>query len=324
MTLEFRVEPGEDGLCLGPFLRRRGVSLALVRSLKGVEGGLLVDGAPAHTNRKLAAGQLAGLGLPAETGCSAAPQNIPLELLYHSRDALVVNKPAGMVTHPGPSHRAGSLANAFCGMMQRQGLPAVFRPVGRLDADTSGLALMAMNAASAPLLARSLQKSYLALAGGRLPAGEGIIDAPLAPAPGSSVRQQVHPAGRPSTTRYRVLGSAGGGSLVLVRPQTGRTHQIRAHFAHLGFPLLGDALYGGERTLMRRHALHCAGIRFAELAGNQPGLWRPLPNDMLAALHSLGLDPRLAAPDFAAKAAPDTGVQRAPGAGGWLAKAPRG
>lgn len=290
VDIGFTVDAQEDGMRLGPFLRGRAMSLSVVRGLKYREDGLLVNGQRARTSLPLAAGDAVLLRLPEDEGLSARPEVFSLGIVYQSRDALVVEKPAGMATHPDPSHHSHTLANAMSGLYQGQGLCRAFRPVGRLDTDTSGLALCAQNAAAAHLLGQSAQKLYLALAQGTLAQEEGLIDAPLGPMPGSGVRQWVCADGRPSQTHYRVLAACPQASLVAVAPKTGRTHQIRAHLAHLGHPLLGDALYGGGTGFLHRHALHCAGMRFKELDGNRPALHSPLPPDMCAAARLLRLD----------------------------------
>ncbi len=289
MTIDFTVQPPEDGQRLSVFLRVRGVSLSVVRSLKYLPGGLCVNGAPARTSHTLCTGDAVALLLEEEEGYSALPQAVPLSFVYQSRDALVVDKPAGMATHPGPSHHGGTLANAVCGYHAGRGRAGIFRPVGRLDTGTSGLALCAGHAASAHLLAGTAEKMYLALVRGKLPTTAGLINAPLGPKPGSATRQWVSEAGRPSVTEYHVLAVGGTASLVAALPKTGRTHQIRAHFAHLGHPLFGDALYGGPMELLPRHALHCAALRFCELCGNRPVLWCPPPPDMRAAMAHFGL-----------------------------------
>ena len=285
---EFFVQKGEEGK-LGVFLRRRGISLSVVRSLKYIEGGILLNGCEAYTNQLLECGDVVSLQMQEEPGFSARPESIPLQLVYCSADSLVVNKPAGMAVHPGPSHHRGTLANAVCGMLAARGDAGVFRPVGRLDVGTSGLVLCAGNAASAALLGQSLEKVYVPVIQGRPAKMMGVIDAPLAPKTGSAVVQQVAARGRTSRTAYRVLSATASHALVAVRTFTGRTHQIRAHFAHIGHSLLGDAMYGGDTARIKRQALHCAALRFCEISGNRPGLCCPMPNDMLAIAHLTGL-----------------------------------
>lgn len=288
-AIEFEVLEIDAGLRLASFLQKCGVSLSVIRGLKYLEDGLLVNGQRAQTNRCLLPGDRVSLLQQPEPTFSARPEDVPLALVYQSMEALVVNKPAGMATHPDPSHHTATLANAVCGLYRRQSYGGTFRPIGRLDTDTSGLVLCAGGAASAHLLATTVKKLYLALVRGALPLKKGVIDAPLCAQPGSTTRQQVDAAGRPSRTEYHVLSSGREASLVAVLPKTGRTHQIRAHFAHLGHPLLGDELYKGPKAFLRRHALHCAGLRFLELSGNCPVLYVPPPADMQAAMWHLGL-----------------------------------
>ncbi|MGD9560423.1 MAG: RluA family pseudouridine synthase [Oscillospiraceae bacterium] len=298
MQLEFTVENHEAGIKLAAFLRRRRLSLGLVRSLKRQPMGLCVNGNRAKTtNQCLAAGDAVLLTLPLDTGLSAMPQNGPVHILYKSQHALVVDKPPGMPMHPSPSHHAGTLANFYSGLMQRTQGAGLFRPVGRLDTDTSGLVLCAGHVAAVPLLAASLQKTYLALVHGALVPEKGSFTGPLAAAPGSATRQQVHPAGRPSHTDYRVLAVGQGATLVAVFPRTGRTHQVRAHFAHAGHPLLGDALYGGPRDKMGRHALHCARLVFTELDGQRRAISLAAPEDMRYAAAACGIELSAAHPE---------------------------
>lgn len=259
----FEVLPAEAPVRLGVFLRRRGASMHLVRSQKHVEKGILVNGEAAHTNRVLQTADVVVLTL-VEEEASVPPQAMELDIVHEDEHAMVVNKPARLVMHPTRSHVDGTLANGFSHLMHQRGTPLPFRPVGRLDADTSGLVLLAMNAYAAPLLGKSMQKEYVALATGAMPLGRGCIDAPLGPRPDSLIAQQVTQEGRRAVTEYEVLSAGREASLVRVWPKTGRTHQIRAHFAHVGHALLGDGLYGGDCSLMGRHALHCAGVCFEQ------------------------------------------------------------
>lgn len=289
VAVHFPVAAQDAGSRVGAFLRRQGVSLSLIRSLKYREDGILCNGYRVRTSWLLEQGDTVSLLLRESLPPSAAPQDLPLDIRYQSPHALVLNKPPGQMMHPVHGRRSDTLANAFCGLMARQGLSVPFRPIGRLDTDTSGLVLCALNGYAAPLLAQGARKAYLALVEGQLPNAAGWIEQPLAPQPGSAVRQQVAPGGRFSCTLYRVMASEKRASLVVVWPQTGRTHQIRAHFSHLGHPLLGDMLYGGGTTLLPRQALHCAALAFQEPQGNAQALEVPLPPDMESAAEHLGL-----------------------------------
>ena len=289
MTVTYQVPPREDGIRLASFLRRQGVSVSFIRRVKYHEQGLLHNGVRARTNTIVRAGDIVEVTLPPEKSMVVPPQEIPLQIVYESAHALVVEKPAGLVMHPTLSHHEGTMANAFSHLMKQRGEQAAFRPLGRLDADTSGLVLLAKNAYAAPLLQRSAQKFYLALAEGWLPMGAGSVNAPLGPEPGSVIRQCVTAQGRGSVTEYSVFASNAKASLARVMPQTGRTHQIRVHFAHMGHPLLGDKLYGGNAEYIRRHALHCMCLDFLDPAEGGVSLHSKVPPDIQSAAEAVGL-----------------------------------
>lgn len=289
MKLSFTVNEQGAGSKLGLFLRRQGISTGLLRSIKYIPNGICVNSVSAKTNQILLQGDVVEIQSPNQAGPSVLPQDMPINVVYESQHALVIDKPAGLVVHPTRSHKQDTLANAYCFWMQQRGKVGVFRPVGRLDADTSGLLLAAQNPFAADGMAKSLKKVYLALLAGSLEQKNGCINAPLGPANDSVIRQCVTADGKQSVTEYSVLQSSAAATLVAVRPLTGRTHQIRAHFAHIGFPLLGDGLYGGNTDLLERHALHCAGIYFAEPPQIPCVLMAELPDDMQNACKNLGL-----------------------------------
>lgn len=289
MQLEFTVPTPCDGWPLRGFLRSVGVSAALQRAVKSATG-FWVGGAPVRTCDAVHAGQTVTFQLPPEPPTTVQPQALPCQVCYESPHALVLDKPAGMAVHPTLGYRQGTLANAYMGLLQARGESGVFRPVNRLDVNTSGLVLCAKNAYAAPLLAAGATKTYWAVAQGEMPLGPGQVDAPIARAPGSIILRCVAPGGQPSCTAYRVCAAAGGVSLVQVTPLTGRTHQIRVHFSHMGYPLAGDELYGGSRGAIGRHALHCAQLTFAPPQGGAPvTVYSPLPPDMAALCRRAGL-----------------------------------
>lgn len=298
MTLEWEVQPGEEKMLLRDFLRRRGVSSTLARAVKR-EDGFFCDGAPIHTDARLCAGQHILFALPPEPETDVLPQRLPLEIVYEDAHAMVLNKPAGQTVHPTRGYADGTLANAFCGVMAARGADTVFRPVNRLDKGTSGLVLCAMNAYAAPLLAASAQKVYYAVAEGMLESDSGAIDAPIALAHGSLIQRCVcgqdrqdaqDGQGRPSRTEYTVLARGGGHTLLRVVPVTGRTHQIRVHFASIGHPLAGDDLYGGSTAQLARPALHCGELSFLPPEGGARRTFRAaLPADLQALLAVCGI-----------------------------------
>ncbi len=256
--------------------------MSLVRRLKYEPNGLQVNGEAAKTNRILQKGQQVCVQLPMDD-CAVDAQEIPLSIVYEDEHVMVLDKPAGLVMHPTRSHKEGTLANGFAHLMQQRGKSQAFRPIGRLDADTSGLVLCAMNRYAAPPLAKSLKKMYVCLVEGAL-YEDGCVTAPLSNREDSVVIQCVSEFGKESITEYTALATTGEISLLAVRPKTGRTHQIRVHMAHLGHPLLGDGLYGGKQIQMQRHALHCAEISFCMFCDEQKQFVSPLAHDMMRIL----------------------------------------
>lgn len=262
MKLYFKVPPEADGMLLRGFLRRCSVSTDLSRAVKFRGSGFFADGAPVLANRRVEAGQVISFELPPE-GEGVAPQDdIPVDVVYEDAFALVVEKPPHLAVHPTLNYPLDTLANGYAAWALRQGRSPVFRPVNRIDKDTSGLVLAARNTYAAPLLAENVQKLYYAIVEGELPLGPGVIDAPIGRRGDSIIGRCVTPEGKPSRTEYTILKVQNGLSLAACVPVTGRTHQIRVHFASIGHPLAGDDLYGGRRDRIGRQALHCAKQTF--------------------------------------------------------------
>lgn len=265
MWLRFEVTGAWNGARASAFLRGQGMSAALLRRIKTEGPGILLDGVPIYAGHTVAAGQTVSVLLPDEQDTSVSPQPIPLRIAYENDQLALIDKPAGMTVHPTLGYADGTLANAWMGRLAQRGEKGVFRPVNRLDKDTSGLVVCAKNAFSAALLAGEVEKRYLAIVCGELPPGSGEIDAPIARCEDSIIRRRVHPSGQPSCTRYTVLAAGGGYSAVRLHLLTGRTHQIRLHMAHIGHPLAGDWLYGyGPTDTIHRHALHCFAVHLPE------------------------------------------------------------
>ncbi len=258
MKLYFPVPPQADGVLLRNFLRRCAVSTELARAVKFHGSGFFVDGRPILANRRLTAGQMLSFELPAD-GEGVAPQpEIPVQVVHEDAFALLLEKPPRLAVHPTLNYPLDTLANGYAAWAAAQGRSTVFRPVNRIDKDTSGLVLAARNSYAAPLLAQGVEKLYYAIVEGELPLGPGVIDAPIGRQGDSIIGRCVTPEGKPSRTEYTILKAKNGLSLAACVPVTGRTHQIRVHFASLGHPLAGDDLYGGHRERVGRQALHCA------------------------------------------------------------------
>lgn len=261
-VLRYIVPPEADGQRLGIFLRTQGVTAALIKSVKYNGDGFFADGAPLHTDQPVHPGQQITFALPPEPPTSVTPQPVPFAIAYEDEFAAVLEKPGryrctSHVELPG-RHPGQRLAVPFTAARQDRRVP----PVNRIDKNTSGLVLCAQNSFAAPLLADSAQKCYLAIVQGILPLGPGQVEAPIARRGDSIIGRCVREDGKYSLTRYNVLGVGTGHSLVACTPCTGRTHQIRVHMAYIGHPLAGDTLYGGSDSILSRHALHCAVLRF--------------------------------------------------------------
>ena len=289
-TLTYHVPPGQDGRRLGVFLRGCGVTAGCIKAVKYQGGGFFADGVPLHTDQPVHTGQCISFALPPENATSVEPQPVEFGIAYEDDFAVVLDKPPHLAVHPTLNHPDHTLANGWLYELQKRGQSGVFRPVNRIDKNTSGLVLCAKNAFAAPLLAGSAHKCYLAVVQGALQPAKGIIDAPIARRGDSIIGRCVREDGKPSRTQYTVLACGGNHSLVACTPLTGRTHQIRVHMAHLGHPLAGDTLYGGSDLQIARHALHCAVVSFQHpIQGEEHIVFSPLPQDLLALCEANGL-----------------------------------
>ncbi|QDR79963.1 RluA family pseudouridine synthase [Sporomusa termitida] len=223
-------------------------------------------------------------------GVQPEPGNI--EILYEDDYMLVLNKPPHQLVHPAGRTTSGTLANYLAYHLAGRGIVSTIRPVHRLDRDTSGCVICAKDARSQFLLeqqlqARVLKRSYWALITGRVEPPAGIINAPLGPHPSLANRRAVSQTGEPAVTHYRTIRCFTGTALLALMLDTGRTHQIRVHMAHLGHPVIGDRMYGARSPVMPRQALHAASVTFERLGDNQQiTVNAPLPADFTHALQA--------------------------------------
>lgn len=274
------VVPGEArGERLDHFLSTQleGVSRSRLQALIA-EGRIQVDGRPAKSSLKLRGGETVDVSIPPPEGMSLAPEAIPLEVFYEDSDLLVVSKPQGMATHPAPGTLSGTLVNALLAHCKDlSGIGGVTRPgiVHRLDKDTSGLLVVAKNdlahqGLSAQIAAKTATRQYLAVIMGTLSTPEGTISAPIARHPHQRIKMAVVEGGRHAVTHWRVLDEfrAPGrppASLVELTLETGRTHQIRVHLAHLNRPIVGDPVYAPPNPFpvkLTGQALHAFRLSF--------------------------------------------------------------
>ena len=234
------------------------MSTGLMNKLKWGDG-IRVNGIPQHTDFEVKPGDMVTVRLdeppieyPAEQG--------NLTVLYEDDHILLVDKPAGMLIHPSRSQNTGTLANLVAGYYEKTGQKCAFHPMTRLDRDTFGVVLLAKHSHAHSLLqAGSLQKTYHALTLGGPKEDSGIIDAPIARRPLPSLLRYVNQEGKPSMTQYRVLERQEKLCKLELRPITGRTHQLRVHCAHMGFPILGDPQYGTEEAIVLSEKLGLTG-----------------------------------------------------------------
>ena len=287
--LELVVTPELAGVKVDTLLKRHlHLSGTVVRRVKWLEDGILVDGLRVNTRFCPAAGQVLSVRLSdpvRNSGIVPAPG--PLDIVHEDDDLIVLNKAAGVPVHPGPGHFSDTLGNFLVDYYEKTGQEADFHPVHRLDRGTSGLLVAAKHPHAQEVLKNQLhtedfRRVYLAVCEGVPAPPSGVIDAPLGPRPGSLMEQMVRPDGRPARTKYGVLRRWGGRALVSLELETGRTHQIRVHMAHIGHPLTGDFLYGTEdRALICRPALHSGYLSFRHpLSGETMQFSVPLPEDM--------------------------------------------
>ncbi len=292
-----------DGERLDRALAQLFPELSRTRAQAAIKAGVVrVDGKPVRASHLLEAGQrievdagaLTAAGVAGEaSGQTPLAETIPLRVVYEDEHLLVVDKPAGLVVHPAPGHATGTLVNALLAHVPKLTAGSdASRPgiVHRLDKDTSGLIVIAKDAPTHTALAQQMKehstvKRYLALVEGRMPAPEGVIDAPIGRDPRHRQRMALVSevnGGREARTRFKVLREIRGRSLVELQLETGRTHQIRVHLASVGHPVVGDSLYGrAQLPLPPRQFLHATRLEFVHPT---TGEWlifdAPLPPDL--------------------------------------------
>lgn len=268
--IEFTVPPEYDGKKAVTFLRSRcGVSSRLVGKLKKVEDGITVNGIRIRTIDKLHAGDTIAICIHDE-GNAPEPLEAPLDILYEDSDVLVINKTPFMAMHPTHNHQGDTLANAVSAYLQSKGNADAFRAVGRLDKGTSGTVVCALNRFAAFKLNTKVRKEYVALVEGELH-GEGTIDVPIyRPDPMKTLRACSYELGNePAVTHWKVEKNYEGATLIRLKLETGRTHQIRVHMAFSGHPLAGDNMYGSFMTETGHQLLHCEKCTFVHPVTNE-------------------------------------------------------
>lgn len=301
-TIELFAPPDSAGERLDRFVARSVADLSRSFAQQLIaEGRVTVDGRMARSSLSLRGGERVLVAVPPPQPTTLVPEDIPLQIVYEDADVVVVDKPAGMVVHPAPGHAGGTLANALLARYPDMQVNGGVRPgiVHRIDQDTSGLLVVARHDRAMQILteqqrARTMLKVYLAVVEGRFREPTGTIDAPIGRHPADRLRMTVTTGatGREARTHYTVREELGNYTLLEVRLETGRTHQIRVHMLHRSKPILGDPMYGGRRPRptfgLTRQFLHAHRLGFHHPGD---GSWReftsPLPDDLQAALERL-------------------------------------
>ncbi|MBL7064493.1 MAG: RluA family pseudouridine synthase [Anaerolineae bacterium] len=258
-------------------------------------GAVTVNGRLSKPSYRVQVGDEVVVRAPAEVPASVVPEHIPLDIIYEDDALLVVDKPAGMVVHPAYGHASGTLVNAvlaYCPQVADVGGPSRAGVVHRLDKDTSGLILVAKDeevraALQRQFKRRQVAKTYLALVEGQVQPREGVIEAPVGRDKRQRKKMAVVRSGRDARTLYRAIERFANHTLLEVRPHTGRTHQVRVHLAWLGYPVVGDVVYGRrrQRLLQGRHFLHAARLRFIHPTTKEEVEFEaPLPPELAAVL----------------------------------------
>ncbi len=265
-------------MLLKNWLRLHNISTRTTVRLK-YYGEILLSGNPVTVRATVRSGDVIELRFPNDSKPAQA-ENISVPVLYADDYVVVMNKPPHMPVHPSKKLQSGTLANAFASFVESRGENLAFRAVNRLDRGTSGLVVVALDQISAGKLAGKVDKKYLCICHGEIPES-GRVDAPIRLKENSKMERCVASDGQNAVTNYRRIFTNGAVSVALVTLETGRTHQIRVHFAHLGFPLIGDTMYGKSDPLLERQALHCVSLNFTHpISGKNIAVKSTLPDDI--------------------------------------------
>ena len=299
MRFDFIATPMQDGILLKTLLKQHGISKNLLAKIKFDGGDILVNAVKQNAIYRVSEGDQVTILIPSETATATLKQQeMPLAIVYEDDHLLVIDKPAGIASVTGLNYPDGTMSNYVAGYLKAQGYDnQKVHVVTRLDKDTSGLMLFAKHGYAHSLLDKMLQrkgvtKRYFALVHTSDQLKQSAdIQVPIGRKDGSIIERAVvdaaHPTAKFAHTSYEIIQSQEHFTLVDIQLHTGRTHQIRVHFAHLGSPLLGDDLYGGKRDKIPRQALHCHFLSFKHPFSDQEMvLASPLPRDMQTLLEN--------------------------------------
>ncbi|KYZ75504.1 RNA pseudouridine synthase [Anaerosporomusa subterranea] len=252
--------------------------------------GLLLNGKPTFLQKKLKLGDKLQVLISEDAGFGVKPEQGVVEILYEDEYLLVINKPARQLVHPTGQTTSGTLANFLAFELQQRSILSAIRAVHRIDRDTSGCVMFAKDSHSQFILAqqlsaRTIKRTYWALVKGVVSPPSGTINAPIGSHPNQPNRRAINEQGEPAVTHYRTLRTFPDASLLELTLETGRTHQVRVHLAHLGYPIIGDGMYGVRVSWMLRQALHAEAISFNHIKKEEElTIHAPLPADFAKAI----------------------------------------
>jgi 23S rRNA pseudouridine1911/1915/1917 synthase len=311
---ELEIAADHAGLRLDQALARALPQYSRARLQGWIEDGAVrVDGLVPRPRDKVHGGERVRIEARLEPETGVAPEKMPVDVVFKDRALLVIDKPAGLVVHPGAGNASHTLQNALLALDAKLALVPRAGLVHRLDKDTSGLMIVARTpeshaALTAQIAAREIERRYVAVCTGVMTGG-GTVDEPIGRHRSQRIRMAVRGDGREAVTHYRVVKRFRGHTLVNAQLETGRTHQIRVHLAHIGFPVVGDPVYGGRKRLPRgatpqllsmlerfkRQALHAAHLKLAHPTSGEMVEWEaPLPTDMQQLVATLEADAKSA------------------------------
>ena len=287
--IDYTVTSEYDGRKVIHFLRGYcGVSSRLLRSIKFTDDGMKLNGVKTRTVDRLKEGDIVTITLPEDEN-APEPLAAEIDIIYEDDDIIVINKSPFMAMHPTHNHQGDTLANAVSAYLAQKGNTASFRAVGRLDKGTSGVVVCALNPFAAGKLSGGIEKEYSALVMGNLP-GTGTVDVPIyRPDPMKTLRACSYDIGvEPAVTHWQSEKSFDGATLINLKLETGRTHQIRVHMAFIGHPLAGDTMYGDFLPEIGHQLLHCRKCRFVHpVTGEEMSFEAPFPEDFAAVMKSM-------------------------------------
>ena len=286
-TINYTIPTEYNEQTLLSFLKDKKYSSQIITHLKRTENGILLNGEWGRVRDILHTGDVLTIQLLEDASSeNIVPMNLPLDIVYEDEDILVVNKAANTPIHPSQGNYDNTLANAVAYYYENKGESFTYRCINRLDRDTTGLLIIAKHMYSASLLSemvsqREIHREYLAIATGEVPES-GTIIAPIGRVDGSTIERHVDEAnGDYACTHYKRLVYNNGYSLVSLKLDTGRTHQIRVHMKHIGHPLPGDFLYNPDYAIIKRQALHSHKLSFNHpITGKYMEFVAELPEDM--------------------------------------------